>query len=189
MNISITRHGAAELQRDHLALVAAFQAVFALDIAAAAQYVANLHRHARCPDFRCLLARKGDRSGPLLGFTYGYTSQPGQWYHDSLAPALGPERAARWLTGAFEFVEFGVIPEARRGGIGTRLHDSIFAGLPHSAAILSTPVDNHPAIAFYRRRGWEPLLADFRFPGTAQPYLILGRRLDNQRDPDRAGGP
>ena len=188
MNISITRHGAAELQRDHLALVAAFQAVFALDFAEASQYVANLHRHTQRPAFRCFLARGGDRSGPLLGFAYGYTSQPGQWYHDSLAPALGPERAAQWLTGAFEFVEFGVVPEARRRGIGTRLHDSVFADLPHRAAILSTPMDNDPAIAFYQRHGWESLLHDFRFPSSTQPYAILGRNLAKDRDRDRAGG-
>lgn len=177
MNVTIAQPSSAELRRDHLALIAAFQAVFALDFVAAARFVANLHRHTRHPGFRCLLARDGGRAGPLLGFAYGYTSQPGQWYHDTLAPALGPTRAARWLTGAFEFAEFGVIPEARMRGLGARLHDLCFAGLPHRAAVLSTPMDNATAIAFYRRRGWQRVLADFEFPGGTQPYLILGRDL------------
>lgn len=177
MSVAIVRHRPAELQAHHLALVAAFGVVFALDTFEAASYVASLYRHTTRPDFRFFAARDGGKHGPLLGFAYGYTSLPGQWYHDSLAPALGPEQTARWLTGAYEFVEFGVVPEARCRGIGSRLHDAAFAGLPHRAAILSTPMDNAVAIAFYRRRGWQMLLEDFIFPGGNRPFLIMGRTL------------
>lgn len=177
MTVCIVRTNPAALQRDHLLLVEAFQVSFAIDMAEAAQYVANLHRHGQRPDFRCILAREGDRRGPLLGFAYGYTSQPGQWYHDTLAPALGPARTAHWLMGAFEFVEFGVIPTSRRRGIGALLHDATFAGLPHRAAILSTQADNAVALGFYRRRGWQTLLDGFVFPSGQLPFVILGRTL------------
>jgi ribosomal protein S18 acetylase RimI-like enzyme len=177
MTVAIVRHRPSDLQADHLTLVAAFGAVFTLDTIEASSYVASLYRHTTRPDFRFFAARDGGKRGPLLGFAYGYTSLPGQWYHDSLAPALGPELTARWLTGAYEFVEFGVVPEARQRGIGTRLHDAAFAGLPHRAAILSTPMDNAVAIAFYLRRGWQSLLEDFVFPGGSTPFLIMGRPL------------
>jgi ribosomal protein S18 acetylase RimI-like enzyme len=177
MTVAIVHHRPSELQAHHLALVAAFRAAFTIDTAEASSYVANIYRHASRPDFRFFAARDGGKRGTLLGFAYGYTSLPGQWYHDSLAPVLGPEQSARWLTGAYEFVEFGVVPEARCRGIGSRLHDTTFAGLPHRAAILSTPVGNDVAIGFYRRRGWQTLLEHFVFPGGEQPFLIMGRAL------------
>ena len=177
MTVAIVRHRPAELQAHHLALVTAFGAVFTLDTVEASSFVASLYRHTARPDFRFFAAREGNKNGALLGFAYGYTSLPGQWYHDALAPALGPEQSARWLTGAFEFVEFGVVPEARRRGIGTRLHDAAFDGLPHRSAILSTPMGNIIAIDFYQRRGWQTLLEQFVFPGGDTPYLIMGRTL------------
>ena len=38
-----------------------------------------------------------DESGRLIGFVYGYRGEPGQWWHDRVAAALGEEGAARWL--------------------------------------------------------------------------------------------
>lgn len=135
-----------------------------------------LRRHAGRAGFRCCVAREAPGEA-VVGFAYGYTSAPGQWWHDLVARALGPDLAARWLAGAFEFVELAVTPAARGRGLSGRLHDALLAGLPHRTAVLSTRDAETPAVHLYRGRGWTPLLTGYRFPGGEDPWLVLGRAL------------
>ena len=70
--------------------------------------------------FRCLVARDA-QDGLLVGFIYGFTCLPGQWWYDQLAGRMSPELQARWLSGAFELAELAVLPAYQGRGIGARL--------------------------------------------------------------------
>ncbi|MDP9365243.1 MAG: GNAT family N-acetyltransferase [Chloroflexota bacterium] len=146
--------------------------------AAVASFVERLPRHAARAGFRCAVARDGDWP---LGFAYGYVGAPGQWWHDLVRAALSPTMAERWLDGAFEFTELAVVPSAQGGGIGGGLHDLLLSRTPSATALTTTPREGNPAVRFDRRRGWETLVDDFRFPGGTAPWLILGRDLSSLR--------
>lgn len=140
----------------------------------------SLARHTQRKDFRCCVATEHP-GGRVLGFVYGYTSEPGQWWHDIVARALDPTTIQQWLSGAFEFVELAVLPSAQGQGIGGKLHDTILEGLPHRTAALSTYQTETTALQLYRKRGWIPLLQNFFFPNTSHPFLILGLHLRTRR--------
>jgi ribosomal protein S18 acetylase RimI-like enzyme len=178
----------AEIEAARAELLALFAAAFAMPREEAALFIDSIAVHTRRAAFRFLAARDAT-TGQLLGFVYGYTSEPGQWYHDTVRAALGPALAARWLDGAFEFTEFAVLPEAQRRGIGTQLHDTILAGLPHRTAILSTYQGETAALRLYRRRGWRPLASDYVFPGGERVYVLMGLDLGARlRAGERASG-
>jgi ribosomal protein S18 acetylase RimI-like enzyme len=165
-----------EIEAARAEILALFAAAFAIPREEAILFINNIAVHTRRASFRFLAARDA-ATGQLLGFVYGYTSAPGQWYHDTVRTALGPEMAARWLDNAFEFTEFAVLPEAQGRGIGGQLHDTILAGLPHRTAILSTYQGETAAVHLYRRRGWQTLVSDYVFPGGERAYLLMGLEL------------
>ena len=82
---------------------------------AADRFRDSLARHARLPGFRAAVAWA--RGADLVGFGYGHTSLPGQWWHDRAAAALPPE-ARTWLDEPFVIVVLAVRPRMRRQGIG-----------------------------------------------------------------------
>lgn len=136
----------------------------------------RLRRHSERDDFRFLGAFAAEER--LVGFVYGYTGAPGQWWYDRVARALDREARRRWLEpGHFEFTELAVHPEFQGRGVGSRLHDRVLDGLPHERAMLSALADNAPVVAFYRRRGWEPVLARLRFEAGRPEFTIMGREL------------
>src|SRR5690242_19658174 len=55
--------------------------------------------------------------GSLIGFGYGYTTRPGQWWHDLVRNAVTAEVAREWLHDAFELSELHVLPEYQGHGI------------------------------------------------------------------------
>jgi ribosomal protein S18 acetylase RimI-like enzyme len=133
-----------------------------------------LPRHVARDGFRFLGAFAERR---LVGFVYGYRGGPGQWWHDRVASALGPEGEQRWLVrGHLEFTELHVRPEFRRRGIGGSLHDALLEGVDAPTAVLSTQTDNEPAIALYAGRGWQVIVPYLDF-GSGRPFLIMGRDL------------
>ncbi|HEY8601745.1 MAG TPA: GNAT family N-acetyltransferase [Thermomicrobiales bacterium] len=158
---------------------AVFADAFVMSADEAGRFVGHLAAHVTRRDFRFLAAREGEEGGdgPLLGFIYGYTGEPGQWFHDHIRAALTQEMAEQWLTDAYEIVEFGVRPEAQGRGIGGRLHDALIRSLTSHTAILSTRQGDTAAMRLYRRRGWRPLLTDHRFPSSATLYTIMGLDL------------
>jgi ribosomal protein S18 acetylase RimI-like enzyme len=144
-----------------------------------ANFAATFRRHGQRREFRMLGARAP--GGPLLGFSYGYTAEPNQWWYDVVARALSREARAYWLRDAFELVELAVDPAAQGQGLGGRLHDDLLRGLPHHTAVLSTAQAETAGQRLYRKRGWEVLLPHFVFPGGSMPFLIMG--LDLSRRP------
>ena len=108
-------------------------------------------RHRARADFRLATAYDDSR---LVGFSWGYTGQPGQYWSDFILDTLGPA-VADWVGGHFEFVELAVRPDSRGQGIGGKLHDTLFAGLQHRRALLGTEDDpTSPAVRLYTSRGW-----------------------------------
>jgi ribosomal protein S18 acetylase RimI-like enzyme len=135
----------------------------------------TLRRHATYPGFRAFGAI--NVRGRLVGFSYGYTSQPGLWWREQVAAPLSPEQRADWLADAFEVAELHVHPSAQGHGLGSLLHDHLIKSQPHRTAVLSVMHRSQRARQLYTSRGWETLVNDLRFstePGT--PFSLLGLR-------------
>ena len=131
--------------------------------------------HADRPGFHAVAAL--DPDGALLGFGYGYTSEPGQWWHDQVRSALSEPDAAVWLEGAFEVCELHVRPPWHGSGLGRAMLLRLLEGLPHPAVLLSTPEGESRAWRLYRSLGFQDLARDHLFPGDSRPFAVLGARL------------
>jgi ribosomal protein S18 acetylase RimI-like enzyme len=142
---------------------------------AGAQRSVTAQGHTTYAGFACRAALRPD--GRLVGFAYGYTSAPGQWWHDLVRRAVPDAVADAWLGDAFELSEMHVLPHYQGGGIGRRLLTSLSAALPHRAVLLSTPDADTRAFRLYRSLGFEDLARNHRFPGDARPFAVLGARL------------
>ncbi len=146
----------------------------------------QLVKHKGYAGFRGFVARGESR---VLGFAYGYASKRGHWWHDAVAEALRGSPEAVWLENAFEVVELAVDPAAQGRGLGGALHDALLRGLPYRRALLSTIDLETDALALYEKRGWQPLLYNFRFPGSTVPTRVMGLELvtlksSSQRRPE-----
>ncbi|PAF19029.1 hypothetical protein [Terribacillus saccharophilus] len=71
-------------------------------------------RHSRYSGYQGLV--KLDEKSHMAGLVYGYTSRPGQYYHDLLRPALQENGKSDWLDDCFELVELAVAPSVRGSG-------------------------------------------------------------------------
>jgi ribosomal protein S18 acetylase RimI-like enzyme len=139
------------------------------------QRAVTARRHTTNEGFQCRAALDAD--GSLLGFGYGYTTRPGQWWHDLVNKAMAPEAAADWLTASFELSELHVMPACQGQGIGRRLITALAHGLPHRAVLLSTPDSDTRAFRLYRHLGFVDLARHYLFPGDSRPFAVLGARL------------
>lgn len=140
-----------------------------------------LAEHSGYPGFVCTAAFAGDEApdadvlpAELVGFGYGYLGAPGQWWHDTVAHALGREAAKRWLRDGFELAELHVQPAHQGKGIGGKLLDDVLMQTRARQAVLSTPDSETPARQLYRSRGFVDLLCGFSFPGSSEAYAIMG---------------
>jgi GNAT superfamily N-acetyltransferase len=151
-----------------------------------------MRRHAGYPAFQALQARApgpplpDDGSRTVLGFSYGFRGQPGQWWYDAVSAALtraiGRAATASWLADCLEVAEVHVRKDQQRCGIGTRLLTALTAGRPERTALLSTPDRDSTARRLYRRMGFRDLLTGYSFPGGSPPYAVMGAVLP-LRDP------
>jgi ribosomal protein S18 acetylase RimI-like enzyme len=139
------------------------------------QRAVTARRHTSNEGFACRAAL--DAGGSLVGFGYGYTTRPGQWWHDLVCKAMSPEAAADWLSDSFELSELHVLPEYQGEGIGRQLLVTLAAGIPHRAMLLSTPDSDTRAFRLYRHTGFVDLARHYLFPGDARPFAVLGARL------------
>ena len=123
-------------------------------------------RHVGRDGYRLAVAMDGTT---LVGFSWGYVGQRGQYWTDAVCRALPASVTDEWVGGHFEFVELGVEPSCRRQGLGLRLHDTLLAGVSRKC-LLSTADDSHdPAVRLYLSCGWRKL-------GLLRPGVqVMGR--------------
>jgi GNAT superfamily N-acetyltransferase len=144
--------------------------------------------HATYPDFDCRLAvaeEPGTLPGTvqecLVGFAYGFHGTFGQWWHEVVHTAMTEritvEERERWLGDACEIAEVHVFPTYQGRGLGRRLVLDLCEGRPERTAVLSTHDKKSPARHLYRKLGFTDLLTGFRFPGSVEPYAIMGATL------------
>jgi ribosomal protein S18 acetylase RimI-like enzyme len=133
--------------------------------------------HVRRPGFRAVATLTV--RGRVAGFGYGYTSAPGQWWHDQVRSALTLDDR-HWLTDCFEVVELHVRPQAQGRGVGARQLRALLDAAGEGTALLSTPeADERTSRAWrlYRRFGFVDVLREFHFPGDDRAFAVLGRYL------------
>lgn len=134
------------------------------------------HVHRR--DFRAVASLADD--GTLLGFGYGYLSEPGQWWHDQVRGAIRRDQRAYWLADCFEVVELHVLPAAQGHGLGAAQLRMLLGLASAKTTLLSTPEADEAtsrAWRLYRRFGYVDVVRNFLFPGDARPFAVLGRTL------------
>lgn len=142
---------------------------------AATQRAVSARRHCSNAGFACRAALTDDDT--LVGFGYGYTTLPGQWWHDLVRRAISPDLAGTWLADAFELSELHVLPGYQGHRVGRRVLVSLAAALPHRAMLLSTPDSDTRAFRLYRNLGFVDLCRDYLFPGDGRPFAVLGATL------------
>ena len=113
----------------------------------------------------------------VIGFSYGYTSLPGQFYHELLAKEFNSEEYHNWLQDCFEFVELSVHPSYRKQGLGKLLSTKLLENLENKTAILTTQNDNNSARSLYESLHWKVLKEAFYPSNSKQPYVIMGKEL------------
>jgi ribosomal protein S18 acetylase RimI-like enzyme len=157
---------------DGVAIWPVYQAVFGDYVAFEAWRDAVWDKHRLRDGFRLARAYDGDA---LLGFAYGYTGRPGQWWTDNARKVLEPEVADAWLGDHFEVVSLGVLEAARGAGIGRGLMHALLDGLQHERLLLMTTSDaSDPARRLYDSEGWRVI-----GPGIGHGTVIMGKRHDN----------
>lgn len=144
------------------------------DAIAADGFRGVLPAHLAYPDFEAVLLYE---SGQLLGFVYGHTNAPDQWWYRQIAPSLPAAVRTGVFDDAWVIVELAVDPDARRRGLGRRLLTATMAGRPNRWAVLTTMDADSPAVHLYDHFGFKPLLRQFVFPEGLGRWLVLAREL------------
>lgn len=131
-----------------------------------------LAKHLWYPEFRLYIA---SIAGQPVGFIYGYRSEPGQWWHDTIRPEMEDAGLAGWLIDAYELAEVAVAHDFKGRRIGTTLISAFLTDDRHRSILLSAEMGSQAERA-YRSHGFQPLLMDFRYPGFDDRITIMGRR-------------
>jgi ribosomal protein S18 acetylase RimI-like enzyme len=132
--------------------------------------------HTRYPGFASVAAVHLP-SNRLVGFGYGYSSRPGQWWHDLVRRAVEPGTADAWMGDAFELSELHVSPDSQGQGIGRAVLTALADRVEESTMLLSTPDAETRAFRLYTDLGFVALARRHRFPGDGRPFAVLGARL------------
>ncbi|MDT4936904.1 MAG: hypothetical protein QOG80_575 [Pseudonocardiales bacterium] len=139
------------------------------------QRAVTARRHTSNDGFACRAVMDDDER--LVGFGYGYTTRPGQWWHDLVRRSMPVDMADDWLIDAFELSELHVLPAFHGYGLGYRLVTELAGELPHHTMLLSTPDADTRAFRLYRGLGFVDLARHYLFPGDRRPFAVLGVRL------------
>lgn len=126
-------------------------------------------KHVRWPEFRLLMAAI---DGLPVGFIYGYRSDPGQWWHDCVRPALQHAGNGDWAVGSLELAEVAVLPQFQGRGIGTRMIDAFLDGVERNV-LLAVEAHDDRAHVLYAAHGFRDLLTDFTYPGFDDDRIVV----------------
>ena len=137
--------------------------------------VGESYFHRYSTGFPGFLGRVVLLDGLVVGAGFGMRSLPGQWWHDTVAGAVGAGHPA--LQGAWVLAELAVLEAYRGRGIGSSLHDALLAAQPCPRALLSTELQNTRAQRFYRRLGWRSLHPGLAFRPGNPLFVVLGREV------------
>ena len=123
-------------------------------------------RHAARAGYRLAVGTDG---GTVAGFAWGYVGQRGQYWTDLVCEVLPRSVTDDWAGGHFEFVELAVLTAYRGRGLGSRLHDTLLAGVSQRCLLSTADDPADPAVRLYLRRGWRKL-------GVLRPGVqVMGR--------------
>ena len=172
--------GAAELAAHEDAIIGVYDRAFREwpynhNHTAAERFREALRTHAVYPDFEATLLYEGES---LLGFTYGHTNAPDQWWYRQIACHLRRRDREQVFDGAWVIVELAVDPDARRRGLGRHLLRTATTGRPHRWAVLSTVVAESAAVSLYRDEGFVPLIDEFIFPESAGTWTVMAAPVE-----------
>ncbi|MEY4529968.1 MAG: hypothetical protein RLZZ156_689 [Deinococcota bacterium] len=151
-----------------LEVVSVYQRVWGGNVEPTAASIEFFLRQTTFPEWQGLLAR--DELGVVQGFAFGSRVEAGQWWHDRLLGLV--ELSQTWC-----LVELAVLQAAQRQGIAQSLHDALLQNVTHPKVVLSTQVNNRPALEFYRKNGYKTLLDSVVFTPGLVSYTILGKQL------------
>jgi ribosomal protein S18 acetylase RimI-like enzyme len=129
--------------------------------------------HCKRRGFRALVAVEG--TDTVIGMTYGYHGEPGQFWHDTVARKIGKEGEGAWLADSYELVELAVAPGWQSRGVGTALIVQLTDGLAEATCVLSTRTDSR-AHNLYRRVGFE-VIVEMTFAPGGEPFYVMGKKL------------
>lgn len=172
--VRIERWGARELLRNLDEAMSIYAAAMSYPKQTGKAHASFTATHTSRPGFRATAALSGDL---LVGFGYGYTTLPGQWWHDQVRYAVSAATAAEWLTDCFELCELHVRPGWQGAGTGRQLLTLLVEDLPEQRVVLSTPEGESRAWRLYRSLGFTDILRHHFFPGDSRPFAVLGARL------------
>jgi ribosomal protein S18 acetylase RimI-like enzyme len=172
--VSVAQATAADLRERVNEAMTVYETAMSYPPGTGAQRAGYAVSHTRLAGFRAVTALDGDR---LVGFGYGYASRPGQWWHDQVRVAIGPEQAARWLVDCYELCELHVLPDYQGQGIGRRILLGLAEVVEQRRMLLSTPEGPTRAWRLYDSIGFTSLARQYRFPGDVRPFGILGAHL------------
>lgn len=100
----------------------------------------------------------------MLGFLYGYTYKPDQWWSTQVGLAIAASDHADVTDDAFSLVEVAVLPVNQDNGVGTALLRHQMAHQPQRYVLLSTGASaENRATAFYERLGFKIILPFFTY--------------------------
>jgi GNAT superfamily N-acetyltransferase len=138
-----------------------------------------MHTHLARRGFVAVVARydADDAGAEPVAFGYGYLGRRGEWWHDIVVEALGPELGERWMADAFELAELHVLPDHQGQGLGRRILDEVTRHAAGRTMVLSTHDRESPARHLYRTSGFTDLLGGFVFPGSREIYAVMGKDL------------
>lgn len=135
----------------------------------------RLIKHSNYKGFRGYVINSVE--GDIIGFSYGYTSSPGQYYHDLISNELSQIEYDKWLVDCFEFVEFAVHPLYRNQGYGKLLINELLRGVKNRTVVLTTQSNNQSVHNLYQGLGWSVIKESFIPENNDNTYSIMGKVL------------
>jgi len=117
----------------------------------AALFAQRFAAQRQASGFDLVIARVREQ---IVGFCFGVTLQPDTPWWSTVTTPVDTDLITEFPGRTFALVELLVCRSWRRGGIATRLHDTLIEGRPEQRATLTVLPEAEPAHSAYRAWGW-----------------------------------